>query len=84
MNLPEWATHVAVDEDGEMTAFDRKPVFIAPTAHTCGMWVLPNREHGRIKVVAEPAQPNAALLPLGVAREFCVAIPRPEREESEP
>lgn len=78
MNLPDWATHVAVDEDGEVCVFGAAPKWEDADEETCGMWTLVG---GQSESLSTPVHYNQAVLPSSVARLLCVAIPRPEREE---
>lgn len=72
MNLPDWATHVAVDADGTVWCYASEPFWDGED------WV---NEHPTI--VAECVGDSEMMLPEPVARALCVAIPRPEREENE-
>lgn len=81
MSVPTWATHLATDEDGELTAFDRHPVFLGPDAAGCGVWALPSSREGRIRTVVKAPVGNARLYPPSIARLLCVAILRPTPAE---
>jgi hypothetical protein len=61
MNLPGWATHVAVDEDGDVRAYEGRPVF----SNIAGEW----GHHTQRSVTLE-------WVPPAVARLLCVEIPR--------
>lgn len=83
MTLPDWATHLAIDEDGEVTAFDRQPVFLGPDAAGCGVWALPTRNEGRTKTVAKSPSANARVYPPSLARLLCVEVSRLPVKETE-
>lgn len=74
MILPSWATHLGIDEDGEVTVFDRAPVFLPPDSETCGVWALPDRLSGRGKVLVKPVSINASVYPVEVAGRLCVSL----------
>jgi hypothetical protein len=79
--LPEWATHVAVDANGEVWVFEGEPVWIeAGTApdglFSPGHWAPADGYDGLrcdplIDGLDDPTVPPA------IARLLCVRIPRP-------
>lgn len=81
MNLPDWATHVAVDGDGSIYAYSGEPVPSASNKADDFVWDNPQRY--QCKLVWEPTEPGD-YIPPQIARLLCVAIPRPEREDNEP
>ena len=80
MNLPDWATHVAVDGDGTVYAYSGKPVPSASNKADDFVWDNPPRV--QYVFVCGPSKPRA-YIPPQIARLLCVAIPRPEREDEE-
>lgn len=74
MILPSWATHLAIDEDGEVSVFDRAPVFLPQNADWSGMWVLSACLTGYAKVLLPTQSPNLAVYPLEVAQRLCVSL----------
>jgi hypothetical protein len=77
MSLPDWATHVAVDFNGLICAFDGPPLW-SDTGHGGGgVWVAASGQ--RFYTFEYGEEIGAA-----VARLLCVEIPRvPAQEEND-
>lgn len=74
MKLPSWATHLAIDEDGEVNAFDRAPIFSPSDVITVGLWTFPTVGEGRYVTLQRSPRPNSDLYPTEVAERLCVSV----------
>lgn len=74
-DIPPWATHLAVDANGEVWAFEEEPVWIDD--RLLGHWAPVDGYDGlRFELVGDERE-GATLIP-EAARLLCVRIPRPE------
>jgi len=74
MNLPDWATHVAVDANGEVWAFSCEPVW---SEHN-ETWNVDEMERSSGRETME----HLKFVPPSVARLLCIEIPRVPVEDA--
>ncbi len=71
MNLPDWATHVAVDSSGLVCAFEGEPEFYDYGGTNCGAWHPVGERY--VTLFASDAE---YCYPASLSRLLCVEIPR--------
>lgn len=78
--IPEWATHIAVDADGEVWAFEGEPVWVqAAGPSSVGHWAPVDDYDGlRFELIGAERVTNKLALITDAARLLCVPVPRPE------
>lgn len=67
MNLPDWATHIAVDADGTVCVFDEEPIW---TDAFDGTWLC-RHDSGRVDTLEQ----LGSLVDASLSRLLCAAIP---------
>lgn len=80
MNLPDWATHIALDSDGTVCAFENHPVVTTctdPHAEVEIVWMP--QPFSRSVTLTESGRVGATLASL-----LCVAIPKPHNAPATP